>query len=296
MRRSKQVLALSLCGTMLSLQTTIPVRAEGAVGQESLCEHHMVHTPECGYFPADPGEPCAHVHGSDCYSLVTDCVHVHTEECYSGSETDPEATPSDADRKEPVNCTHTCSEESGCIEEKTDCSHTHDDVCGYRPKTEGSPCTFICDICNAEDQPDGMKPPAEEKLCTCSVLCTADAVDPNCEVCGGENGDLSACEGATPEEVVPYASAAKDPMNVYTYSQYSNSDTSGNGSWEFPYNRFEDAMANVEDGGTIYIIDKGFINEQKDLGTFVFDKEVTIQPAPGESNAYLQVRSSGLAL
>ena len=134
MRRSKQILALFLCGTMLSLQTTIPVRAEEAAGQESLCEHHMVHTPECGYFPADPGEPCAHVHGSDCYSLVTDCVHVHTEECYSGSETDPEATPSDAGRKEPVSCTHTCSEESGCIEEKTDCSHTHDDVCGYRQK------------------------------------------------------------------------------------------------------------------------------------------------------------------
>ena len=85
-------------------------------------------------------------------------------------------------------------------------------------------------------------------------------------------------------------------MNVYTYSQYSNSDTSGNGSKEFPYNRFEDAMANVEDGGTIYIINKAFLNVQNNNETFVIDKDVTIRPAPGHSNAYFQVRSSGIAL
>ena len=61
-------------------------------------------------------------------------------------------------------------------------------------------------------------------------------------------------------------------MNVYTYKQYSNADTSGNGSELFPYNRFEDAMANVADGGTISIIDKGFINGKDNNETFVFDK------------------------
>ena len=296
MKRSKQILALFLCGAMLSLQTTVPVRADELAVQESLCEHHTVHTPECGYVPADPGSPCTHVHGSDCYSLMTDCVHVHTDECYSGSETDPDATPSDADRKEPVSCPHTCSEESGCIEKKLDCSHIHDDVCGYQPKTEGSPCTFVCDICNSEDLPDGVTPPAEEKQCTCSTLCTADAVDSDCEVCGGENGDLTACEGAVPEEMTPYALSAKDPMNVYTYSQYDNLNTAGDGSEWNPYNRFEDAVANVADGGTIYIKNNGFINVKDDNGTFVINKKVTIKPAPGQNSAKLLVRSAGIAL
>lgn len=288
MRKPKQILALFLCGTMLSLQTMVPVSAASASEQGGLCEHHTVHTAECGYLPAAPGSPCNHVHDDDCYRLVKDCVHVHTEECYPEQDEDAVATPAVSRRRRPVDCVHECSEEEGCIREKLNCRHVHDDVCGYQPEGVGSPCTFICDICaSLEEVP-------KEENCTCSVLCTADAVDENCAVCGGENGDLTACMGAEPEEAALYALPAVDPMEVYTYAQYSNTDTSGNGSKDFPYNRFEDAMANVEDGGTIYIINKGFINGKDNNETFVFDKAVTVRPA-GQS-ASLLVRSAGLAL
>ncbi len=289
MRKPKQILAWFLCGTMLSLQTMVPVLAAPASKQGGLCEHHTAHTAECGYLPAAPGSPCTHVHDDDCYRLVRDCVHTHTEECYPEPEEDPVATPAVSKRRRPVDCVHECSEEEGCIREKLNCRHVHDDVCGYQPEGIESPCTFVCDICTSlEEMP-------KEETCTCSVLCTADGVDADCAVCGGEDGDLAACLGAEPEEAALYALPAVDPMNVYTYKQYSNADTSGNGSELFPYNRFEDAMANVADGGTIYIIDKGFINGKDNNETFVFDKAVTVRPAPGYSGSLL-VRSAGLAL
>ena len=289
MRKPKQILAWFLCGTMLSLQTMVPVLAAPASKQGGLCEHHTTHTAECGYLPAAPGSPCTHVHDDDCYRLVRDCVHTHTEECYPEPEEDPVATPAVSKRRRPVDCVHECSEEEGCIREKLNCRHVHDDVCGYQPEGIESPCTFVCDICTSlEEMP-------KEETCTCSVLCTADGVDADCAVCGGEDGDLAACLGAEPEETALYASPAVDPMNVYTYAQYSNADTFGNGSELLPYNRFEDAMANVADGGTIYIIDKGFINGKDNNETFVFDKAVTVRPAPGYSGSLL-VRSAGLAL
>ena len=61
------------------------------------------------------------------------------------------ATPSEPEEVEPAACTHVCSEESGCITEVLDCKHEHDEACGYVPATEGTPCTFVCEICNAHD-------------------------------------------------------------------------------------------------------------------------------------------------
>ena len=51
----------------------------------------------------------------------------------------------------------------------------------------------------------------------------------------------------TDGEVIPYA-AAVNPRVVYTQATKSNLDRSGNGTSSNPYNRFEDAVANVEDG------------------------------------------------
>lgn len=296
-------MALLLCGIMATAQTSFTVRAETPIRQGGLCEHHPVHTQECGYIPADPGAPCTHTHDDSCFISVKNCIHDHTDECYSESETDPEATPAAARRREPVNCTHVCSAESGCITKKTNCTHVHDSACGYRPAKPGSPCTFHCDICSPDaGQPDNSTPPHVENLpadkqesCTCNVRCTADAVYTDCAVCGGENGDLSMCTGKETKAASVY-STARDPMNVYTYSQFSNSDTSGDGSVNLPYNRFEDAMENVADGGTIYILYKAFLNDQGNYKTYVFDKNVTIRPAPGQDSASLLVRSSGIAL
>ena len=74
-------------------------------------------------FEAEPGEPVA------------------LFEPEPGEDT----TPSEA--AEPTECSHVCSEESGCIKRELDCQHEHDDECGYAPAVEGQPCTYVCTLC-----------------------------------------------------------------------------------------------------------------------------------------------------
>ena len=100
-----------------------------------LCEHHPVHTPECGYSPAIPGSPCTHVHTQDCYQTVAECVHVHDEACgYSEEAGD-------------ASCAHVCSEEYGCFKLVPDCHHVHDESCGYVEAAAEQPCTYDCQDC-----------------------------------------------------------------------------------------------------------------------------------------------------
>ena len=82
---------------------------------------------------------------------------------------------------------------------------------------------------------------------------------------------------------------------VYTAS--SNS-ASGDGTKENPYSRFEDAVAGVAEGGTIYIMssDFGFINDQGNDAPFVIDKNVTVKPEPGAERAVLESRAAGIVL
>ena len=93
---------------------------------------------------------------------------------------------------------------------------------------------------------------------------------------------------------------AVNPNAVYTSKTKSNMDTSGDGSKENPYNRFEDAVSQVSDGGTIYVMEaKGaFLNAQDELGNepFVIPKSVTIEPEPGAESANLICRAAGIIL
>lgn len=91
---------------------------------------------------------------------------------------------------------------------------------------------------------------------------------------------------------------AAGKSEVYTQATKPNADTSGDGSRENPYNRFEDAVANVADGGTIYILGSGaFINIREEAGVspYVIDKNVTVRPA-GNEQAELTVRAAGLVM
>lgn len=140
---------------------------------EGLCEHHPEHTAECGYIAGG----CAHEHTSECYQTVTKCVHTHTEDCFSKSVSGNGTGSADAEGegREPVNCTHVCSEESGCITKEIDCRHEHkvnggeadgegglgrDENCGY---VEGQPCTYDCRICSGEDGMDTLSDGATEE-------------------------------------------------------------------------------------------------------------------------------------
>ena len=124
-----------------------------------LCEHHPEHTADCGYVAGTEGKPCTHVHTDDCYVVVEDCVHVHTAECYPEDNDTEEASPSNA--KEPTECSHVCSEETGCTKEKLNCQHEHDEDCGYVAAEPGEPCGYVCEICNGENS-NGLKQPVTE--------------------------------------------------------------------------------------------------------------------------------------
>ena len=96
------------------------------IGASGLCEHHTRHDESCGYTEGTAEIPCSHEHTEDCYTLVTECVHKHTAACYPAeSVSENTATPSEPEETEPTECTHECSEESGCITETLDCKHEH---------------------------------------------------------------------------------------------------------------------------------------------------------------------------
>ena len=200
MKLKKRIAALLMAGTMVC--STLPVNVLAVENSNQnvgdLCEHHPQHTADCGYTEGIEGTPCTHEHNEDCYTLVTECVHEHTEDCSPAeSVSDNIATPSDAEDREPTACTHECSEESGCITKELDCQHEHDEACGYSPATPGTPCTFVCEICNPQDSGKPVEP-----VCSCETLCTSEAVNTDCPVCGAENADLSQCTGKETDETV----------------------------------------------------------------------------------------------
>ena len=170
----KRIFAAFVCLCMLMALVPSMAYAGDMVSVGGLCEHHTQHDSACGYSEGAAETPCGHEHTEDCYTLVTNCVHEHTAECYSEENTE-------------LICGHVCSEESGCITKELNCNHEHDENCGYVPAKEGTPCTYVCEICNA--------PVAEEPECICDTKCTEEESNADCPVCG-ENGDISGCVGA----------------------------------------------------------------------------------------------------
>lgn len=133
-RKRWLALLLSLCliGTMFP----ISVKAENDNLGTGLCEHHAEHTTECGYVTSVNGQECGHVHDEDCgYQEFSECTHIHTEICGEDGE----------------NCTHEHDEDCGYVAGQ-ECEHVHDENCGYVEAAEGSPCTFVCDICGKETE------------------------------------------------------------------------------------------------------------------------------------------------
>ena len=178
--------------------------------EKGLCEHHTEHTPECGYAEA---QPCTHEHteekhsGEECYKTVTECVHEHTDGCYPETEEstgEGNATTSDAGNREPSKCTHSCSEESGCITKVLDCHHEHDENCGYQ---EAQDCGYVCEICNGTEPEDTKENTENTEAagtdtaeCICETLCTEDSINGDCPVCGADDASFLDCKGKVPEE------------------------------------------------------------------------------------------------
>lgn len=174
-------MVLVLCLTLLPTSAFAAEGSGAVISTSGLCAHHTVHDGTCGYVEGIAESPCTHEHGAECYTEVTSCIHTHTEDCYpvlddsipddeatsSDDESVGDTTPSDdesventtssddesvgdttsSEAAEPTECSHKCSEESGCIKQELACRHEHDDECGYVPAVEGQPCTYICTLC-----------------------------------------------------------------------------------------------------------------------------------------------------
>ena len=95
-----------------------------------------------------------------------------------------------------IPCSHEHTESCGGLTDPTACNHTHDEACSYVPATEGSPCTFVCEVCNAQNSDDQEVPsdPQPEK-CSCETLCTEEEVNTGCPIC---SADHISCTGEAP--------------------------------------------------------------------------------------------------
>ena len=212
----KRPAAFLLAAAMIFTMPGVPASAvEAGVSavHTGLCKHHPKHTEDCGYTEGTEGAACKHEHTEDCYTLVKKCIHKHDESCYpvlEGSVSENTATSSEVEEAQPTECTHECSEESGCKTKKLSCRHErgeHDDSCGYIPATEGTPCGYICEQCNSQDS--GLVPGVSGNApveCICETHCEQEAVNPDCPVCSAEDADLSACKGT--EQATPLMAAA----------------------------------------------------------------------------------------
>ena len=179
MKLKKRIAALLMAGAMVC--STLPANVlavESSVQNVGgLCQHHTEHNADCGYTEGIEGTPCNHEHTEDCYTLVTSCVHKHTADCYlAESVSDNTASPSDAENREPTECSHECSEDTGCIKKELDCKHEHDEACGYVPATEGRPCGYICGECDVEDEPETATPSNAAQLSAGDVQKLIDAL------------------------------------------------------------------------------------------------------------------------
>ncbi len=143
-------LSVAMLFSLTGTNTVLAVERGTLPSAAGLCEHHPSHTEECGYAGGHRGTPCEHEHSDECYKEVTKCVHKHMDDCYDEAD-----IASGSNAKEPVNCSHICDEESGCMTQALDCSHEHDEDCGYIADEPGTPCAFVCEECDEEDQVNG---------------------------------------------------------------------------------------------------------------------------------------------
>lgn len=79
-------------------------------------------------------------HTEDCYTLMENCIHEHTSECYpqtTGTGTVSGNDITETIEDQPTECTHVCSEESGCITKELNCRYENEN--GSIPKTAEMP-------------------------------------------------------------------------------------------------------------------------------------------------------------
>lgn len=117
-----------------------------------------------------------------------------------------------------IPCSHEHNESCGGLTDPAACNHTHDEVCGYVRAKDGTPCTYVCEVCNPQDSGNPATPSdAQPEECTCETLCTEEEINGDCPVCSVEGAELDkACVGAAPMLPVTVLAAENDrPYSLY---------------------------------------------------------------------------------
>ena len=147
---TKRIYGILLCMSMLLTLLSVPARAaepvETGAGYEQKQEQQQGQTqnPE-------------HEHTQGCYMLIENCVHEHTLECYP--QTTGAGTVSGNDVMETVEdqsteCTHVCSEESGCISRRLSCPFEKESSGELQEETlEGSSGINVENVLKANELP-----------------------------------------------------------------------------------------------------------------------------------------------
>ena len=119
-----------------------------------------------------------------------------------------------------IPCSHEHNESCGGLTDPAACNHTHDEACGYVPATEGTPCTFVCEVCNPQDNgnPEALSD-AQPEESTCETLCTGEEINADCPVRSAEGAELDkVCVGVA--SMLPVTALAVDePDMLYVGNQ-----------------------------------------------------------------------------
>ena len=130
-----------------------------------------------------------------------------------------------------IPCSHEHNESCGGLTDPEACNHTHDKACDFVPATEGTPCTFVCEVCNAQDSGNPATPSdAQPEECTCETLCTGEEINGDCPVCSAEGAELDkVCVGAAPMLPVTVLAAGEHDSHSNNWMEFTAGTTTLSG-------------------------------------------------------------------
>ena len=130
-----------------------------------------------------------------------------------------------------IPCSHEHNENCGGLTDPEACNHTHDKACDFVPATEGTPCTFVCEVCNAQDSGNPATPSdAQPEECTCETLCTGEEINGDCPVCSAEGAELDkVCVGAAPMLPVTVLAAGEHDSHSNNWMEFTAGTTTLSG-------------------------------------------------------------------
>ncbi len=130
-----------------------------------------------------------------------------------------------------IPCSHEHNENCGGLPDPEACNHTHDKACDFVPATEGTPCTFVCEVCNAQDSGNPATPSdAQPEECTCETLCTGEEINGDCPVCSAEGAELDkVCVGAAPMLPVTVLAAGEHDSHSNNWMEFTAGTTTLSG-------------------------------------------------------------------